>query len=511
MKDLVLVGLLSISNISFGVPLSMKPKSSDVVYFCSNKIGNPWFENASYDCWSSFMTAVLGTLVSLDNNAELKPALLESYDWDFKKNYYILKLKEGLVFHNGRRVTAEDLEFSILRSFFAGDPNNEGSLALSNLIGVDKIKHGQPYCSGLVEGVKILDNRSIALSPSTYSPSFLHNLARAHYSLVPREEYQDDLMTWKKWPIGAGAYKVTGEDKESRAYQLTLVDEKGFPKAPKSIFYEQERIFEPDITSKDSISAKSSKYKQEELSFSFLQRNINFNYSSSLGKDRDFRKAVSLAISRDEISKTTNMRTKPLYETITSGNIGRIHVKENYDLKEATQLFRKVLGTNSSKVFKIPYSPDDSFLGQEYKNVIKSQLGKAGLQIEFHEGKNLWEPYTDEFSNSPFSLDSLMVDSIDSTSTFVGYAKSGGASNSVYFPEIEIFGGLIDKARSSANRKSLHENLKNLSSYFNENIVMIPLIEMTSIAYYKPEKIASLGSQFGETIFYLHNLKMRED
>ena len=510
MKNLVLYSLLSISNISFGVSLNMNPKSSNIVYLCPNKIGNPWNENASYDCWSSFMTAVLGTLVSIDSNAELKSTMLDSYEWDFEKKYYKLKLKNDLVFHNGRKVTIEDLEFSILRSFFASDPNNEGALALSNLRGVEKIKHGQPYRSGLVEGVKILDKRTIALTPLNYNPSFLHNLARPNYSLVPIEEYQGDLMNWKKWPVGVGAYKIKEEDKKNRVIHLTLVNEKEFPKAPKEIYYEQDRIYEPDITLKDSISSHSNKYKQEELSFSFLQRDINFNYSSDLGKNKDFRKAVSLALSRKEISIATDMRTKPLLEIITPGNIGRTNIMEKYDLNEATQLFQKVLGPDNSKIFKIPYSPDQSYFGQEYKNIIKAQLKKAGLQIEFHEGINLWEPYSGDFKNSPFSLDSLMVDAIDSTSTFSGYAKSGGASNSVYFPETEIFEELINKAKRASSREGLHESIKNLSMYINENIVMIPLFEMPTIAYYKPDKIASLGEQFGESIFYIHNIELNE-
>lgn len=510
-KKLLLSSILSISNLSFGATQNMNPKIADIIYFCPNKMDSPWFEAASYDCWSSFMTAVLGTLISIDQNAELKPSLLESFAWDFEKKYYKLKLKEDLVFHNGRKVTIEDLEFSILRSFFASNPNNEGALALSQIKGVDKIKHGQPYASGLVEGVKILDDRTIVLTPQSYHPSFLHNLIRPNYALVPIEEYQDDLMTWKKWPVGAGAYKVTTEEKENRSFLLTLVDEKNFPKAPHTIYYEQERIYEPDITTKDSISANSKKYKKEEFSFSFMQRNINFNYSTKLGRNKDFRKAVSLAISRNEISRATDMPTKPLYEIITSGSVGRMQVKEDYNLNEAKQLFRKVLGNDALKVFQIPYSPDNLFFGQEYKKIIKQQLGNAGLQIEFQEGINLWEPYTEQFKDSPLSLDNLMSDAIDSTSTFAAYAKSGGASESVYFPETEIFEGLLEKTKGASDRKHLHESLKNLSKYFNENIVMLPLFEMGAIAYYKPEKIASLGNQFGESIFYLQHLEMNKN
>ena len=303
--------LIFFSKISFGVTNSVGNNNGNIVYYCANKIGEPWLENSSYDCYSHFMTSVLGSLIAVDNNADLIPSMIEFFNWDFEKNYYKLRLRENLVFQNGRKVKIEDLEFSILRSFFATAPNNEGALALYNLKGVEKIKHGQPFKSGLVEGLKILDKRTIALIPKTYSPSFLYNLARVHYSLVPYEEYNDDLMTWKKWPVGVGAYKIIEEDKKNRSYQLALVDHKNYPKAPKLIYFEQERIFEPDVTLKDAAAMKNSKYNKEVLSFPYMQRNINFNFSSTLGKNKDFRKAVSLAISRNEIVKTTEIETKP--------------------------------------------------------------------------------------------------------------------------------------------------------------------------------------------------------
>lgn len=511
MKFVFITILLLFSNISFGVTNFMNQNNGNIIYYCSNKIGQPWLENSSYDCWSHFMTAVLGTLIYVDNNGDLVPSMVESFNWDFEKNYYKLKLRENLVFHNERKVTIEDLEFSILRSFFAKNPNNEGALALYNLKGVEKIKHGQPYKSGLVEGVKILDKNTLALVPNTYNPSFLYNLSRAHYSLVPYEEYNDDLMTWKKWPVGAGAYKLIEEDKKNRSYQLVLVDNKNYPRAPKSIYFEQERILEPDITLKDSLSYKNSKYNKEVLSFPYMQRNINFNFSSPLGRNKDFRKAVSLAIFRDEIVKATEIETKPLNEMITTSSLGRINVLENYNLKEASRLFAKVLENQNTKVFKIPYSSDESLFGVKYREVIVNQLSKAGLQIEFYEGKNLWEPYTNEFQNSPFSLDSLMSDAFDFISTFTGYAKSGGASSSVYYYETETLENLIQIAKISNNRETLNERLKNLSKYFHENVIMVPLFETNAVVIYKPDKIESLGKQFGESIFYLHNIKMRDE
>ncbi len=481
--------------------------NDNIIYFCPNKFGNPWIESSSYDCWSTFMIAVLGSLISIDNNGNIKPSLLESFDWDFEKNYYKLRLKENLYFHNGRKVTIEDLEFSILRSFFSSI-ENDGIFCLFDLKGIDKIKRGQPYKSGLVEGLQILDDRTVSFVPAKFNPVFLYRLARAHYSLVPREEYQDDLMTWKKWPVGAGAYKITGEDKKNKGYYLSLVDKKRYPKAPKKIFYEQEWVFEPDITTRSSISENNNIYDKEQLFFYQVKRIIEFNFSSYLGKNKDFRKAVSLALKRKVIADSTDILTKPLYEIIPHGNIGRINVTEKHDLYEASKLFKKVLGANIEKVFKIPYSPDHSYLGGWYREIIKMQFEKAGLKVNFYEIKsNIWDIFLGDFINSPFCIISKIDDFSDPRPTFFAFSKKFITNKSFHFDD-KMFEKLLEDARNGINRSELNEKLKNISWYFHENSISIPILEVQSFVYYNPKKIASIGVQISQSIFYLHNLEV---
>jgi oligopeptide transport system substrate-binding protein len=496
-------------NILFNASGYANPKNDSIVYFCGNKFEYPWLENASYDCWSSFMTAVMGTLISIDNNGDIKPYLLESFDWDFEKNYYKLRLRKNLYFQNGRKVTVEDLEFSILRPFFASKPS-DGSIFLFDLKGIEKIQHGQSYKSGLVEGIQILDDRTVSFAPTKFNPVFLYNLATAHYSLAPREEYESDLVTWKKWPIGVGAYRVTGEDKKNRGYYLSLVDEKSFPKAPKTIFYEQERGFEPDITTKDSISAKEKKYKKEKLLIHLSKRIIAFNFSSNLGNSKDFRKAISLALSRSEISNSTDIVSLPLYEIITRGNVGRINVNEKNDIKEASQIFKKILGTKHKKIFKIPYSPDNSYLGYRYKEIIKFQLEKAGLNVEFYEmNNNLWNIFSKDFKSSPFCLVSMMGNFIDPRPTFYAY-KNGTMLTNTYNPNSSKLEKLLENAKEAGSRKELNDKVEELSLYYHENFIVVPLFEVPNIAYYNPEKISSIGTQIGASMFYLHNLEIKD-
>ena len=487
---------------SFGASQSMENKN--IIFYCENKAETPWVYNAPANCRGSFNPAVLGLLLYIDNNSNLQPSSIETFDWDIKNNYYKLKLKDNLFFQNGRKVTSKDLEFSIVRFFFAKTPNIAATF-MSNLKGTEKIKHGQPYKTGLVDGIKILDERTIAITSSKPNPSFLYTLALADFALVPQEELENDLLTWKKWPVGSGAYQIDSFDKENRTYLLKLVKEKEYPNAPKTILFEQSRIFEPDLSLKDSISAEDKKFRKEKMLAPFFIRIFNFNFSSKLGSNNDFRKAVSLALSKEDISNATKIATTPLYETTPPGGIGRINAVENQNISEAKKLFKKALGEHyNNKIFKVPYTPDDSYLGLEYKEVIRKQLAVAGLQIEFFEIVNLWDPFTGKFKDSPMYLCSQGSDFFDPLVAFSKYRKGSPAKDR--YPNDDLLEQLIERAKEAPSRDNQHERLKDLSNYFNENNVISPLFVVPTTAYYKPEKISSIGNQFGGMTFYLDNI-----
>ena len=506
MRNLFLIGISLVFCAPFAAAYSMK--SGRIVYYCENKSTHPWDENANLECRGSFNNAVLGLLLYVDNNAEIKALSLESFDWDFEKKYYKLKLKENLYFHNNRKVTSKDLEFSILRHFFRKNPNLANTLQI-NLKGTEKIKQGQKYQSGLVEGVKILDDRTVAITPSKSNPSFLYTFAHYSFSLVPMEELKADLITWKKWPIGVGAYKVSEENIKKRSYLLSMISNKEYPKAPKEILYEQERIYEPDITVTDSIAAKSNKYLKEELLVPLSRKVFEFNFSSKLGKNKEFRRAIALALCRIKISKATDVSTIPLYELLTSGNIGRINIVEIQNLKEASKILKKELGKYNKKVFTIPYTEDNSYLGSKYKDEIKKQLLNVGLQIKFQEVRdNLWNPFTDEFKESPFYLVSTEADYFDPLLNFTIYSKESPAINS--HPNDDLLESLLEETIEAPSRDILNERLKNISRYFYENRIVIPLFEVPNVAYYNPKKISSIGVQFGGIIFYLQNIEISD-
>ncbi|KAB8033639.1 hypothetical protein GCL57_02725 [Fluviispira multicolorata] len=382
-------------------------------------------------------------------------------------------------------------------------------MQLINIKGSEKINPADTYKSGLVEGVKILSRNSLSVTPSAPNPSFMYTLTRSNNSLVPLEEFEKDLLNWKKWPIGVGPYKIIDEDKINRTYTLELIDIKNYPNAPKKIIFEQERKYKPDITLKDLISFKDQSFIKTKLTAPTGVRIFSFNYSSKLGNNPDFRKAVNLALHRNEIVRETYSVTYPLNEMVIKGGIGRINSLEKYNLEESQKLFKKVLEKQNDSIFKIPYSPDHEYLGNKYKEIIKKQLNDAGLKVEFVLSTNLWNPFVGEFINSPFRLHGKGADFYDPLMTFTMFKKGSPLING--YPNDDQLEQLMEEAKESPNRDVLASNVEKLSQYFLDNNTVITLFEIPAIAYYNPHKIKSVGEQFGGQTFHLANIIMNKE
>ncbi len=480
--------------------------NNEIVFYSLSKSENPWVENAAASARYSFNTAVLSLIAKMDINFNIVPVSLDSFYWDYTNKYYVLKLKPNLYFTNGRKATVADLEFSILRPFFASK-KNEGTMQLINVKGVEKIVPGQVYKSGLVEGVKILDANTLAVTPSSPNPSFMYSIARSNYSLVPIEEFKKDLLNWKKWPIGVGPYKIVKEDKLNKYYILELIDPKTYPNAPQKIKFEITRNEKPDITLHDALIVNDSSMRKTELIAPFSIRHLAFNFASKLGSNPDFRKAVNYSLQRNPIASKTILPSKPLNEIVTKGAIGRLNIEENYNLREAQKLFDITLGELKDHVFKIPCSAASEYLGNEYSEVIKNQLKEAGLKIEFVESHELWDTFQGEFKDSPFHLVSQGADYYDPLLTFTIFKKGSPAINA--YPNDEKLFQLILDAQNSPNRDILTKNIEKLSGYLYENTLTVALFEISSVAYYNQQKIVSVGEQIGGQTFHLSNIIMK--
>ncbi|PAB60272.1 ABC transporter substrate-binding protein [Anaeromicrobium sediminis] len=122
-------------------------------------------------------------LFKLNTEFEAVPDLVEEWSQPSDKEW-LLKIKEGVKFHDGTEITSEDVKFSMERS--KESPTVQHVLAE-------------------VEKVEIVDKYTVKVTTKVVFAPFLYTLAHAGVSIVPKHYVESD-DNWKM-PVGSGQYK----------------------------------------------------------------------------------------------------------------------------------------------------------------------------------------------------------------------------------------------------------------------------------------------------------------
>ena len=141
------------------------------------------------------MFNVFEGLMKPTSTGDLIPAVAEDYTVSDDRMTYTFTLREGVKFHNGETVTAEDVKYSIDRcaDTSEGDPLVEAF--------------------SVIQAVEILDERTVAITISEPSNEFISYMTTA---ILPADYDQQDTA-----PVGTGPFKFV-----SRTAQDSIVLEK---------------------------------------------------------------------------------------------------------------------------------------------------------------------------------------------------------------------------------------------------------------------------------------------
>ena len=278
----------------------------------------PFTKETPVDAMRATIAPILGQLLYTSNSYDLTPGLLESFLWDYEESAYILKIKQGLTFHNGRTVTSKDLEFSILRGFYSGKRSFFIAF-LDSIEGIEAIQGNEKFVSGKVKGMKIIDNRTLSIKLKRPNPLFLHSLATPYFSIVPIEAFTHDYEYWRDIPIGAGNYKVKTHNREAKT--LTLAKVGNTQSAKEIVLYYGNEAYSADIEISPVSIDKETVVSKRAASLT----SINFNFNNPIASDVRFRQAINLAIDRNKIAGDVDIHS-PAHEFLAQHFGGRTGV-----------------------------------------------------------------------------------------------------------------------------------------------------------------------------------------
>jgi peptide/nickel transport system substrate-binding protein len=131
---------------------------------------------------------VYDTLVTVDENLNMIPSLAESWEISDDNLTWTFYLREGVKFHNGRELTADDVVYSYERIM---NPDTGSGVA---------------WRFGSVESVEAIDDLTVAIHLTEPSPNLLGRIGGYKgMAIVPHEIVEDETVATH--PVGTGPFK----------------------------------------------------------------------------------------------------------------------------------------------------------------------------------------------------------------------------------------------------------------------------------------------------------------
>ena len=149
---------------------------------------------------------VFGGLVTIDRNLDVVPDLAESWDVSEDGRVYTFHLRPDAVFHDGKPVTAHDIQWSLER---VTNPLTESPVVdqyLGDIVGVDEKLAGDALT---ISGVRFIDEQTIEITIDEAKSYFLAKLTYPTAFVLDQENVEANPRNWFREPNGTGPFRLT--------------------------------------------------------------------------------------------------------------------------------------------------------------------------------------------------------------------------------------------------------------------------------------------------------------
>ncbi len=156
--------------------------------------------------WSMIKSLFDGLMDYQPGTTDLVTDLAESYGVSDDGKVYTFKLRQGVKFHNGREMTADDVKYSLERTV---NPKTQspGAGFFSSIVGYDEMAAGKAEHLG---GIEVPDASTVKITLKEPNATFLHVMALNFASVVPKEAVEQWGADFGKHPVGTGAFELGG-------------------------------------------------------------------------------------------------------------------------------------------------------------------------------------------------------------------------------------------------------------------------------------------------------------
>jgi peptide/nickel transport system substrate-binding protein len=149
------------------------------------------------------ISQIFDSLVQFDARLNPIPALAEFWEASLDGRTWTLALRQGVKFHHGREVTAQDVAYSFTRLLSPAKPLSVTEL-FRHIQGAKEFMQGKTQ---RVEGLKVLDRYTLQIVLDEPFAHFLVALGLDHAAIVPQEEVEKPGDHFSRSPVGTGPFK----------------------------------------------------------------------------------------------------------------------------------------------------------------------------------------------------------------------------------------------------------------------------------------------------------------
>lgn len=415
-------------------------------------------------------TQIFDTLVKKTEDGEYVPALAESWDYDEDEMSYTFTLRDDALFHNGDKVTAEDVAFSydtVMNSGYA------------------------EAMTSFIDRVEALDDTHMKLyCRFAYGPA-LDCISQSVLGVFSKAGYEADPDGFLRNPIGSGPYKMV-EWKSGSSITMEAFEDYygGVPpiKNVEFVIYNNTATSaalalengELDVLTTVANTDYDRLSKDEDLQFlttngatvTFLMFGMG---DGSPFVDENLRLAVAYAIDKEAVLMGAleghGFLANAMVPSYSTGVAG--YTAPQYDPKKAKEYLAKA-GYPDGIDLVISCSSNDAY----YKpmEIVQAQLAAVGINCTVEKmDNNAW--FEDVFRSGNFDFQPLAFSaSLADVDYYYEMLVSDGSENfgKINVPELDE---AYKKSRSTMDPEERNVYIQEVVRVMGDQAVIVPLCE----------------------------------
>lgn len=255
-----------------------------------------------------------GLLIADENINNVEKDLCEEYMISTDGKTYVFVLRDDVYWHDGRKLTTDDVVFSIETCLMAPEVNGYIKKGMQGIVGASEYENGE---RNHISGITINDN-TITIRIEQQDNRFLGKIAQL--AILPKHCLEDVSMEefgscdfWKM-PVGSGPYKVVSNRDNKEAVLVVNKRYAGLlPKIsriryvvledPENDEFDFAYTSNPEIIQKFQNRSGYTTVKTENLYYRYLYFNLDGREGENEGllDNSKIRQALAMAIDRKEI------------------------------------------------------------------------------------------------------------------------------------------------------------------------------------------------------------------